>query len=245
MSATRVGAQCVILRKNSYHFSKQSAYFKFVTMVDLHSMNYICRFFTKLFTIINNTGNVRITQNREARSFNHFCSGKAISITQPQCVFFGSLRYPACNAHARIVICGLPCSTIFFHISQKTQFSKKKKLLNTKCVFWFSLQLSSETFFILRRNERDIIKSVHRSSSKVPGIPVPFGWNLNFLEIFFRKILKYQISCKSVQWPPSCSMRTDLGTDIKLIVAILWTRPKTILSRSYGLKVFETLKTLV
>jgi len=25
----------------------------------------------------------------------------------------------------------------------------------------------------------------------------------------FRKILKYQISSKSVQWEPSCSMRTD------------------------------------
>ena len=56
-------------------------------MVQLQSMKYICGFFTKLFTIINNTGNVRITQNGEARSFNHCCSGKALSITQPECVF--------------------------------------------------------------------------------------------------------------------------------------------------------------
>jgi len=33
----------------------------------------------------------------------------------------------------------------------------EKKSLNTKCVFWFSLQLLSETFLILRRTERDII----------------------------------------------------------------------------------------
>jgi len=32
--------------------------------------------------------------------------------------------------------------------------------------------------------------------------------------IDIRKILKYQISCKSAQWEPSCSMRTDRRTDI-------------------------------
>jgi hypothetical protein len=41
-----------------------------------------------------------------------------------------------------------------------------------------------------------------------------------------RKILKYQTYCKSMQWTPSCSMRTDRQTDItKLVVffAILRT----------------------
>jgi hypothetical protein len=39
------------------------------------------------------------------------------------------------------------------------QFSKEKnKLLRTKCVFSFSLQLLSETFLILRRNERNMIE---------------------------------------------------------------------------------------
>ena len=43
---------------------------------------------------------------------------------------------------------------------------------------------------------------------------------LEFSRQIFRKTLKYQISLKSVQLEPSCSMRTDRMTDMtKLIVA--------------------------
>jgi len=45
-----------------------------------------------------------------------------------ECVLV-AFRYPAWNAHARIFICGLPDSTVFFHIVSKVvQFSKKKKI---------------------------------------------------------------------------------------------------------------------
>ena len=36
-----------------------------------------------------------------------------------------------------------------------------EKLLNTKCVFYFSLQLLSETLPIIERIQRDIIANVH------------------------------------------------------------------------------------
>ena len=61
-----------------------------------------------------------------------------------------------------IVIGGLPLSTNFFppfYLINGTIFEKKKKSLNTKCVFRFSLQLLSETFLILRRTERNMIKN--------------------------------------------------------------------------------------
>ena len=141
----------------------------------------------------------------------------------------------------------------------------EKKLWDIKCVFWFSVQLLSETFLILRRTcACAILSSVACSSlqyfstlyhklndfrKKIMGhkmcvliFSTSFVWNIShskknwarydqkclviFMSItrnsspvlmkfqfsrqfFFRKIFKYQISWKSVQWEPSCSMRTD------------------------------------
>jgi hypothetical protein len=65
--------------------------------------------------------------------------------------------------------------------------SHKQTLVNIECVFRFSLQLLSETFLILRRNEHDFTINVHRSSCKVPGILVRFEWNLYVLDRFSKK----------------------------------------------------------
>jgi hypothetical protein len=57
-----------------------------------------------------------------------------------------------------IVIFGLPGSTIFFPRYLINCAILEKELQNTKCVFWFPLQLLPETFLILSRIERDKIK---------------------------------------------------------------------------------------
>jgi FtsH-binding integral membrane protein len=41
----------------------------------------------------------------------------------------------------------------------------EKRIPNKKCVFWFTLHLLSETFLILRRTERYLIKNVYRSAA--------------------------------------------------------------------------------
>ena len=114
-------------------------------------------------------------------------------------------------------ICDLSGCTVFSrNISQTAWFSTKKKDL--KCVFWFSLQLLSETFLILRRTERDIIKMYN-------GLHVQYRLILSDCKenwIFstdFRKIFIYQISWKSFQWEASNFKRMDKRTDMtKLIV---------------------------
>jgi hypothetical protein len=124
-----------------------------------------------------------------------------------------SLSYPAWKAHASyyIVICGLSGCTIFSTLFHKWH-DFRKNFINIKCVFWFSLQLLSETFLILRRIRRDIIINVHRCSCKVPLLLS----GLNETSIFsvdFRKILKYQHLWKFVQCQLSCCMRTDRRTN--------------------------------
>jgi len=66
------------------------------------------------------------------------------------------------------------------------------ELLNINCVFRFSPQLLSETFLILRRNEREVIINVHRSSRKFPVFFLIL-MKRNFRDMF-REILKFQIS---------------------------------------------------
>ena len=84
------------------------------------------------------------------------------------------------------VLCDLPDFTIFFHIfSQTARFSRgEKKKKNMKRVFWFSLQILSETFLILIKTGWDLIQNVYWSSRKALVTLVKFQLNLNFLEGF-------------------------------------------------------------
>jgi hypothetical protein len=119
-----------------------------------------------------------------------------------------------------IVIYGLSgCNILFPHYLINGAIFWKT-LFNIQCVFWFSPQPLFETFLILRGIQRKTVINVQTSPRKQRPL---FLSDFNETSIFlagFPKILKYQISRKSIQWEPSCSMRTDRRTDMaKLIVA--------------------------
>jgi hypothetical protein len=120
---------------------------------------------------INRIGHV-VQHNIQARSRNHWCRWKSISITYFECVSVALVIQHA-KRMRRIIMWPVRFYHIFPHyLLNGTIFGET--LLNIKHVLWFSLQLLSETFLILRRFQRHIITNVHSSSCKVPDILVIF-----------------------------------------------------------------------
>jgi hypothetical protein len=137
-----------------------------------------------------------VERSIEARSQNNFCRRKAISIAYfcvrvCGCESMGAgvylrpcnLNYPACNAHAPYCLWPLEIHHICWHyLINGTIFGKK--ILNIKCVFWFSLHTLSKTFPILRQTQRDIVINTKTSTCQVAVIDVRFKCNLDFFDRF-------------------------------------------------------------
>ena len=120
-----------------------------------------------------------------------------------------SLSYPTSNAHAPYCyLWSASLYNIFLHYFINCKIFKRK-FLNTKCVFWFPLQILSEIFLILRIIERDMIKKFILVFVNSNRYYYPIFIKLEFSWKSFRKIFKYKISWKSFQWEPSSSTRTD------------------------------------
>ena len=109
-----------------------------------------------------------------------------------------------------IVTCGLSGCTIFFLIiSWTARYFEKKRSLNIKCILWFCLHILSETFLIQGEFSELLSQKYISLHIKYPLFLQDFNKPWIF-QSDFRKIHKYKISWKSVQWKPSCSMRTDM-----------------------------------
>jgi len=160
-------------------------------------------------------------------------------------VWICSLRYPACNAYVpQCHLWPVWLYNIFPHYLINGTIlwgggGGWVELLHIKCVFWFSLQLLSETFLSLRSGW-DMIKNVYWSLWKVPIILVRFKWNLNFLNRFSKNT---QISNFLKFYPVGAGFFHVYRWMDRHDFAILWTCLKNgVKWSSYELKTTRVLK---
>ena len=143
----------------------------------------------------------------EARSCNYCCSGKPINVTCSECVFvvlLSSMHW-ACATLLFVACPTLQHSSTLSH--KRIDFLEKKVIEHKMCVFIFSTTFVWNIYFSRKKwaryNKKYILFFMYSTRYSCPTL-----MKLEFLDRF-SKILKYQISWKSVQWEPSCSMRTD------------------------------------
>jgi hypothetical protein len=138
-----------------------------------------------------------------------------------------SLRYPACNANAPYwYLQTMRLYYIFPHYLKTARFSKKKNIRRKMCfdfLYKFLWNISEFKKNLARYNHKCILV-----------ILVRFYRNLIF-STDFRKIFKYKISWKFIQWEPSCCVRavgrrqTDRHDETNCRFSqFLWTRPWTV-----------------
>ena len=105
--------------------------------------------------------------NIEARSRNHCCRAKTRSVTNSEQAFVNyDIQHEKLMRLIILPSVACPAAPCFAHyLTRDTIFGRK--LLNTKCVFRFSVQILSETFLILTTFQPDITINVDRTSCDV------------------------------------------------------------------------------
>jgi len=185
----------------------------------------------------NNTGNIHITCHGGAFLWPFLQWKRNMYYIYRVCV--GSQSYPARNVHALCHLWPVRFYSNFSTLSHKRQ-DIRNKILNIKCVFWFSLQLLSEKFLIPRRAERDIWLEIYiglhvkyllflsdiietwifstdfRKIIKPAVNPIAVDKcvcvYIYIYSVFCKQNIKHKILWKYVQWESSC-FHVDGRTD--------------------------------
>jgi len=165
--------------------------------------------------------------NITTHSLNHCCVGKLTSVTYSECVYVALVIQHATRMR-HVILSSVACPALLFfphYLINGTILGEK--LLNTKCVLWFSLQHWSEIFLFLRKTERDIIINVHLSSCKVPENFCEILMKLKFSRQGFEQYWNIKFhenpSNGSRIFPPERTDRRD--EPLSHFIAVLRTRP--------------------
>jgi hypothetical protein len=127
-----------------------------------------------------------------------------------------------------IILSSMACLAVpHFPTSHEQHDFFKRRKLNIKCIFLFSLQILSETFLIHRRNEWDMIKTVYWFSWKLPIIHIRFESNFNFLNRFLKNTrIKFHYNPSSGSRVVPCG-QTDMAK-LVVIFHIFVNTPKNV-----------------
>ena len=119
---------------------------------------------------------------------NHCCRGNPVSILYSKCVSLALVIQHEKRMHHNI-LSSVAClsQNILPHYHINGMIFGKKVIYHKMCVLIFYTNFVWN-FLILRRNGRDIIKNVYKSSCKVTKILVRFHSSLDF---FYRDFEKY------------------------------------------------------
>jgi hypothetical protein len=132
--------------------------------------------------------------------------------------------YPICNARAPYChLWPVRLYNIFPHYLINGAIFEKRAIEHKMCAVIF-LQLLSKPFLILRRTERDMMKTVYWYLCKVPIILIWSEWNMNVLEQFSKDTqMWYFVKIRPVGAELfRADRRTDRQTDMAKVIVFFF-----------------------
>jgi hypothetical protein len=150
-------------------------------------------------------------RNIEARSRNHCCHWKELSITYSECVSVALVIQHEMRMR-RIILSYVACLALLYFstLSHKRHDFRKKGIKHKMCFnFLYNFCLKHFSFYEEFSEISQMYEGIH---VKYPIFLSDFNEIWVFFQQIFEKYSNIQFHEKSVEWETSCSMRKDRQT---------------------------------